>query len=314
MEVDEFVHAVAANRKRFMTGVKQYISWATKFDLYKGELNWQNLPLRERTVIARFELEGTPEDLDIYEFVMGTNLRRIQFDGLRTVIVRAALALEERLSVRFGTDDSAKYSLVLPYLEGTAFGQELVSLLNGTAGEHTSYRMGELEFLAQNGSKPSPLDKLLDLPRDLRLQGIVALLESKGAFELRPKPEEDTIDTDLDRISFSEVTRLIQAEQLDVRASYTGSLQVVSQGGVQIGIVGTLAGVMFWAAPIAGLVAAFLFAWWWLVIGLVVGVSSFRHSRKAAVDATLRRALADQLFFEAMRKHKIIWLERLPSK
>lgn len=298
-----------------MTEGKQYISWATKFDLYKGELNWQNLSLRERTIIARFELEGMPEDLDIHEFVMGTNLRRIQFDGLRTVILRVALALEERLGVRFATDASAKYSSILPYLEGTAFGQELISLLNGTAGEHTSYRMGELEFLAQSGSKSSPLDKLLDLPRDLRLQGIVELLKPKGAFDLRPpKAEERATDIDLDRVSLSQAIRLIQAGQLDMRASYTGSLQAVSQGGAQIGIVGNLAGIGFWAAPIAGLVAAFVFAWWWLPIGLIVGVSAFRYSRKAAVNATLRRAIVDESFFEAMRQHKIIWLERLPSK
>jgi len=43
--------------------------------------------------------------------------------------------------------------------------------------------MGELEFLAQSGSKPSPLDRLLDLPPDLRLQGILQLLKRKGVFD-----------------------------------------------------------------------------------------------------------------------------------
>ena len=132
---------------------------------------------------VRHELDDGPADLDIHEFVMRTNLRRIQFDGLRTVISRTALALETKLGVRFGSDENAKHSLVLPHMASTALGQELASLYNGTADEPTTYRMGELEFLAQSGSKPSPLDRLLDLPPDLRLQGILQLLKRKGVFD-----------------------------------------------------------------------------------------------------------------------------------
>jgi hypothetical protein len=166
-----------------MTEGKRYVSWTTKFDVYRGELNWQDLSLAERATIARYELESSPEDLDIHEFVMRTNLRRIQFDGLRTIIVRTALALEGQLRIQL--DPNGNYAFILPYLDGTALGQELVSLLNNTAGEQTNYRMGELEFLAQSGSRSSPLDRLLDLPRDLRLQGILQLLKPRGAFDPR---------------------------------------------------------------------------------------------------------------------------------
>lgn len=53
----------------------------------------------------------------------------------------------------------------------------MAALYEGTANEHTNYRMGELEFLAQSGSTPSPLDNLLDLPKHLQLQGILELLK-----------------------------------------------------------------------------------------------------------------------------------------
>ncbi|MEY9142123.1 hypothetical protein [Bradyrhizobium elkanii] len=293
---------------------KQYISQATRFDIYTGERNWHDLPLFERETIARHELEGMPADLDIQEFVMGTNLRRIQFDGLRTVIVSAALALEGKLGVDFASDDGARYSLILPYLESTALGQELVSLLNGTAGDHTNYRMAELEFLAQSGSRASPLDRLLDLPRNLRLQGILELLRPKGAFDRQPKTADQSAGFALGELSFSETIPLLEARQLNMRASYSGSLQAVSQGAAKVGAAGTLAGVGFWAAPITGLIAAFFVAWWWLLIGLIIGAFAFSYSRKAAVKAVLRRACVDEAFFEAMRQHQIIWLEPAHSK
>lgn len=293
----------------------QYISWATKFDIYKGALNWQDLSRSERMSIVRYELEGMPEDLDIYEFVMSTNLRRIQFDGLRTVITDTALALEEELGVRFEIESGARYSLILPYLEGTALGQELISLINGKASTFTNYRMGELEFLAQSGSRSSPLDKLLDLPRDIRLQAILRLLKPKGAFDPPQNHADDlapeVTSSDLNSLSFSKVIQLIEAGQLDMRASYAGSLQAVSQGLLRVGTTGTLASIGFYIAPIGGFIAGLLFAWWWLPLGLIVGILAFRYSRKAALHALLRRACTDELFFESMRKHRIIWLERL---
>lgn len=300
-----------------MSEGKTYISWATEFDTYKGTLNWQNLSLSERETIARYELEGMPEALDIEEFVMGTNLRRIQFDGLRTIIVRTALALEDKLGVRFGIDGGARYSLILPYLEGTAVGQELVSLLNGTAGEDTNYRMGELEFLAQSGSRPSPLDKLLDLPRDMRLQGILQLLKPRGAFNRqRPTPgNQPSNDAGrLDTLPFQKAMQLIDAGRLNMRASYSGSLQAVAQGIVNVSLAGSLASIGCWATPIVGLVAAYLLSWWWLPIGLGLSVLAFRFSRRAASNAVLHRARMDEAFFNSMRTRGIIWLEDIPSQ
>lgn len=100
----------------------EFISWATKFDSYKGELNWQDLPLADRVAIARYELDGSPEELNIEDYVMATKLRRLQFEGLRTVIIRTALALEDLLGIRFGIDEKSKYSLILPYIKDTSLG------------------------------------------------------------------------------------------------------------------------------------------------------------------------------------------------
>jgi hypothetical protein len=284
---------------------KQYISWATEFDTYRGQLNWQDLPLAERTAIALYELDGTPTDLDIQAYVMGTNLRRIQYDGLRTVITRVAIALEAAHEVVFGTDEAVKYSAILPYMRHTALGQELISLYEGAALEQTSYRMGELEFLAQSGSKASPLDGLLSLPADLQLQGILDLLKPKDAF--RPPAQ----DADPNNLPFSDVMPLLDLRKVNMYASYTGALQAASLGLVNIGALPTLSSIVFMVAPVAGLIGAFVWGWWWLLVGLIAAVAAFRYSRTVASKAVLRRACTDEAFFNAMRRRGFIWLERV---
>jgi hypothetical protein len=276
---------------------KQYISWATDFDAYKGTACWQELPLSDRKVIVKHLLTDQPEDLDIHAFVMGTKLRRIQYDGLVTVITRTALTLEHDA-------ENIDYSKVLPHLSGTALGQELASLIDGTATPETNYRMGELEFLAQSGSKTSPLDRLLDLPIDLRLGAIVQLLKPKGAFAPRPRPPEDP-----NTMPFIQVIPLINRKEVQVHAGYSGSLQAASVGLIKLGTVGKLTNLGFMISPVAGIAAAIFISWWLLPVGILGAIACFKYTRRTASHAVLRKALSNEAFFDEMRKRHVLWLE-----
>lgn len=248
-------------------------------------------------MIAKKLLSDEPHDEGFHALVMKTNLRRIQFDGLWTVIVRAALALEHELG-------EINYSKVLPYLSDTALGQELASLLNGTANFETSYRMGELEFLAQSGMKTSPLDRLLDLPAELRIGCLVEILKPVGAFKKRARSPEDP-----NIMPFEKVIPLINRKEVNIHASYSGSLRAAAFGLVRIGIIGRFTNLGFMAIPIAGIAAAVFVAWWFLPLGIIAAILCFKYTRRLASREVLRRALTDEDFFNEMRRMKVIWLE-----
>lgn len=298
-----------------MTKGQEFISLGTAYDSYKGELDWQALSLTDRSTIIRHELDDIPMNMDIHEFVMGTKLRRAQFDGLRTVITRIALATGTLAGINIASEQRSSLSFILPHMKDTALGQELASLYTGVASENTSYRMGELEFLAQSGSRASPLDALVGLPVELQLQGIAQLLKPRGAFS-RVIPKADKLATeaiDPSSLSFSDLMPLIKAKKVTVYASYSGSLHAASSGLIDLGFPATLRTLSFIGAPALGLIGALTLAWWLLPLGLVLAVAAFRYSRQAASQAVLRRALTDEEFFNVMRDRRVLSLETNPA-
>lgn len=268
-----------------------YVSYGTPFDSYKGSVNWQDLALEQREDILNYAV--LPEDDDFEhaeETVMNSGLRKLQYEGLMTVLSRIAIALPGGIS---GDPD---YRKAIYAIATTDLGKELISLIEGTADYETSYRMGELEFLAQSGMKTSPLDKLIGLPNHLIVQGITELLKTSA-----PSLPDDAM-----QLNHQQVVELFKARKVAIYPSPTGAFHAASKGLIK---GSTLATLTFMAAPVAGVILAFVYAWWFVIVGLVLAYLAFRYSRKTASLALMKRCLDDRAFFEEMKARQFIWLE-----
>lgn len=279
----------------------EYVSWSTEFDNYRGSKNWQELPLDQRRAIVVALLDGEKDGFELEPYVMKTGLRRIQFDGLATVITRTAVFAEHEIGDSFLHDGN--FAPILPYLTGTAIGRELGDIYSGLASEETSYRMGELEFLAQTGSRPSPLDKLTGLPNDLKLQGLRELLKPDRLSHPGGSP---ALPVDPNSLPFDVARRLHGEGKLRIYAGYSGSLAAARHGLVNLGGKGTLGNAGFLGGPLVGLVGAFFWGWWLLPLGLLVAFFSFRFTRKAAAHAVIRDALKSEQVYNALQRAKVI--------
>lgn len=143
---------------------KMFVSYATKFDLYEGTKNWNELTLEQREIIAKSEL--TDGDVDIHKFVMETGLKKRQFAGLRSLFVSSQM-LNERIGFIKQNSKSEKDNFyILALFANTEFFKEINGLLAGKAAETTTYNGIELERLAQIGTEESLLDEMFDMSND----------------------------------------------------------------------------------------------------------------------------------------------------
>ena len=84
-----------------------------------------------------------------------------------------------------------------------------------------------------------------------------------------------------------------------------------ASSGLDTGFLGPLYGMALPIVVIAGIVMAFVFAWWWFFVGVGLAIACFRLSRHAAVKAVMRSALQNEDLFQVFRDNKVIWFEKL---
>lgn len=151
-----------------------FVSYATKFDLYEGNKNWDELTLTQRQTIAKNEFAN--DELDIQKFVMETGLKKRQYAGIRSLHV-ASQMLNERIGlIKQDIKGEKDTFYVLAMFANTKFFKEINSLLTNNANATTDYDGIELERLAQIGTEESVLDEILDMSNSEARQFIKAQL------------------------------------------------------------------------------------------------------------------------------------------
>ncbi len=137
------------------------ISYGTDYDFYIGHKCWNELSLEQRSTII--EHEFGEKKVDIQNYVMLTNLKKMQFNGLRAIYV-ASLMLNERMElIKPDVNGPLDKKYVLDILKNTKLWVELTDLLNKNADEVTEYDGVELEHLAFTDNIPSVLDETIEM-------------------------------------------------------------------------------------------------------------------------------------------------------
>lgn len=152
------------------------ISYGTDYDFYIGHKCWNELSLEQRTTII--EHEFGEKKVDIQNYVMSTNLKKIQFNGLRAIYV-ASLMLNERMElIKPNVNGLLDKKYILDILKNTKLWVELTDLLNKNADEVTEYDGIELEHLAFTNNIPSVLDETIEMPISTAINFIRNSLEA----------------------------------------------------------------------------------------------------------------------------------------
>lgn len=159
-----------------------FISYATKYDQYTGIKNWDSLTLNQRKTIIRGEFFG--DQFDYEEFIIATGLKKLQAQGLRSVFISTRMLCEEKGLIKEGDSDEEIGNAVIQLLAGTKLYQDILAVLGGGVSVYDGV---ELERLAQTGSKPSVLDRMLDMkPHDAHVF-LLNHLDSSDVLVEKPK-------------------------------------------------------------------------------------------------------------------------------
>lgn len=164
-----------------------FISPATKYDLYVGSKDWNELTPEQQDKIILNEMTGTNDSSS--DYIMACDLKKSQAGGLRSLLVHCGMLLERMGKVKdCSTWDEHQAQGVLKLLDGTAVGHRLSEAFAHTANhDRTAINGAELEALEQRGLRPSVLDKTLDMPTDVAHSFVLAhLSESDRAQGVKP--------------------------------------------------------------------------------------------------------------------------------
>lgn len=165
---------------------KMFVSYATKFDLYDGTKNWNELNLEQRKTIVNSEFADS--HVDIQKFVMDIGLKKRQYLGIRSLHVSSQM-LNERLGlIKQDMKGEKDTFYVLAVFANTHFFKEVNDLLTGKATEATEYNGIELEKFAQIGTEECLLDEMFDMSSNEARQFIKAQLAPLHLMPTQAKP------------------------------------------------------------------------------------------------------------------------------
>lgn len=145
------------------SGVTTFISYATKYDLYVGQKDWNQLAPEQQDRIILNEISQT--ESDPCDYIMECDLKKMQASGLRAVLVHSSMLLEKYRQIKDSLlwDDQQRQK-VISFLQGTLVGRRLAEAVHPHgSNEKTGINGKELEALAQVGTTPSILDVTLDM-------------------------------------------------------------------------------------------------------------------------------------------------------
>jgi hypothetical protein len=141
---------------------REFISYASEYDLYSGTLDWNDLTHTQQDEIIEALTSTAGDPLAL---VMTSKLKRRQEEGLRAVIVFTSLMLENNEQIR-AMDWSPMHRLSLrTALAETPVGQRLWEAWESSEDDalRTPLSGEMLERLAQHGMNESPLNVIVDL-------------------------------------------------------------------------------------------------------------------------------------------------------
>lgn len=150
-----------------MAPVKKFVSYATEYDLYEGNRDWNSLPARAQNDILMVELLAGDTEEQPESLVMRHRLIKAQAQGLRSVIVASALALERAKRIPAADAwDAKEMSHIIDFLAGTPLGQRFQEAADGVVESVTPVPTETLTELASSDSLDDMLFMELEEAQD----------------------------------------------------------------------------------------------------------------------------------------------------
>jgi hypothetical protein len=294
-------------------GVTTFISYATKYDLYVGRKDWNELTPEQQDKIILNEMsqtEGDPSD-----YIMSCDLKKPQAGGLRALLVYSSMLLERYGQIKDSSSwDYHQRQKVLRLLEGILIGRRLTEAFTPEAAhERTEINGKELEALEQSNTRPSVLDATLDMQFEDAKSFILARLAKStrepsqqarpglsypgGESELREQPSV----TKTRSIASQHATRGSQETTQTARVSISGTnrllLRLISYS--LLFITGTAP-----LASVSALIATFfsLGGWGWLLFMWFgfTGMFAFSLARQSSAAITAGNAQSNGMLLFAI--------------
>lgn len=106
-------------------------------------------------------------------------------------------------------------------------------------------------------------------------------------------------------MSFDETVELLEEGTLGMLVDQGLAIAAV-RSGLPLSNGGKVANLLMVTAPVAGTIMAFLFAWWWFLIGVAVTIGNFRVARAECVRSVRLASMQDRRLFAALRERGVI--------
>lgn len=167
-----------------MSGPREFISYTTPWDHYRGTKDWEALSITEQDAILVSELiddgdEADPDEPGGWKAVMASGLKKRQAEGIRWLITCAVMALSEDGLASHLEWDQRRLTGILQFFLGTPFGFRLAeaatahkgapigdkrTALKGAILERFSVEDDSAIGLGVSAARAILLPKLSDLP------------------------------------------------------------------------------------------------------------------------------------------------------
>lgn len=274
-----------------MSTVTQFVSYATKYDLYTGDKGWNELTITEQNEILRAELLAQPEDISPDDLVMKHNLIKAQAQGLRGIVVASALALERAQRIPDATAwDEAEMALIIEFLKGTAFAKRFGEVAANTQKNVTPLPEEVLESLSATES----LDDMLDM----------GLSESQAYLRELLMDEEEESGSSL---SYEDFKSRLAAGNIYLIVD-KGMAVTAARSGFNAGAWGLICIGLFTLSLLMIIPAIFIWGFW-AAIGFTIGaLILFRLTRNALVQRVRQAVLENEEWYALFLKKGVIYL------
>ena len=116
--------------------------------------------------------------------------------------------------------------------------------------------------------------------------------------------EDDTIVFP-NAMSLSDTKRLVAEGTLELSID-RGLAIIAVRSGVPLTAAGKLANLLMIGLPIIGIVLAFVWAWWWALVGIASAIGNFHVARAECVKSVYSAAMSNDRLFTALRDRGVI--------
>lgn len=271
-----------------------FISYASEYDLYRGEKDIDALVSEEQDELIRFILEP---DKDFRELVVRKDVKKSQAEGLWSLVVFVGLALEgtNRISDFDGRTEK-DIQEIIAFFSGTKLWLRLEEAYPpfDFLSKRTNYSWGELEKIRMEALTEATGEPLYKI-------------KSKICEFLSSAPSQLQSEV-IDRMPYHAFKQTYDEGKL-ILFTDKGLSTIVGRSRLIKSPVPTVLALVFSGTLLAFIPIGIFVGLWYGVATLVLAVVSKKLTTRFLVQETRRLALSDKEIYRWLLARRIIWVQ-----